>query len=111
MDTYSFGVVLIELVTGKEAVYKQDGEEVLLAEAVFSAMEGGNVEAKLGCLIEPNLQAKNKMEFALCIIKLSLACLLQEPESRPSMAEVVSSLLKIQLDVQRSEPFFWNGFV
>ncbi|KAK0606404.1 hypothetical protein LWI29_037360 [Acer saccharum] len=111
MDIYSFGVVLIELVTGKEAVYKQDGKEVLLAEAVFSTMEGGNVEAKLGCLIEPNLQAKNKMEFALRIIKLSLACLSQEPESRPSMAEVVSSLLKIQLDVQRSEPFFWNGFV
>ncbi|KAK2657312.1 hypothetical protein Ddye_010364 [Dipteronia dyeriana] len=111
MDTFSFGVVLIELVTGKEAVFKQDGEEALLAEAVFSAMEGGNAEANLGCLIEPNLQAKNKMEFALRIIKLSLACLSQEPESRPSMADVVSSLLKIQLDVQRSEPFFWNGFV
>lgn len=102
MDTYAFGVVLLELITGKEAAYKQDGEEILLAEAVFSMVEGGNAEAKLSVLVDPNLQA-NKKEIAHHLIMLCLACIAREPESRPSMAEVVSTLMKIQLDVQRSQ--------
>jgi hypothetical protein len=40
---------------------------------------------------------------------LSLACLEQEPVRRPSMGEIVSSLLKIQVDVQKSEPYLWRG--
>uniref|UniRef100_A0A5B6ZCN2 Putative Serine-threonine protein kinase, plant-type n=1 Tax=Davidia involucrata TaxID=16924 RepID=A0A5B6ZCN2_DAVIN len=47
MDTYAFGVVLLELITGKEVVFKQDGEEILLSEAVISIMDRGNAEAQL----------------------------------------------------------------
>lgn len=110
MDTYAFGVVLLELVTRKEAVYVQDGEEVLLAE-VLSTVDGPEFEAKLGCLIEPHLQAKTIMGIVKSLAKLSVTCMSEEPESRPSMEDVVSSLLKIQMDVRRLEPFFWTGAV
>ncbi|KAJ0096677.1 hypothetical protein Patl1_28851 [Pistacia atlantica] len=80
MDTYAFGVIVLELLSGKEAVYLQNGKEVLLAEAASSIMEGRNEEANLRCLIDPNLQAENKMQHAQRMIKLSLACAAEEPE-------------------------------
>ncbi|KAF2295099.1 hypothetical protein GH714_031496 [Hevea brasiliensis] len=54
-------------------------------------------------LLDPILRSRCSMEVVLRMVRLSLACLQQEPESRPSMAEIVSSLSKIQLDVHRSE--------
>lgn len=46
------------------------------------------------------------MKLARQMLKLSIDCLAEEPESRLSMAEVVSYLLRIQLDAQRSEEPF-----
>jgi serine/threonine protein kinase len=109
IDVYAFGVVLLELVTGKEAVFIQDEEEMQLSEAIISIMEEGDGEAELGGLIDPCLMEKCGMKLVLRLVKLSLACLEQEPERRPSMGEIVSSLLKIQVDVQKSEPYLWRG--
>jgi serine/threonine protein kinase len=109
IDVYAFGVVLLELVTGKEAVFIQDEEEMQLSEAIISIMEEGDGEAELGGLIDPCLMEKCSMKLVLRLVKLSLACLEQEPERRPSMGEIVSSLLKIQVDVQKSEPYLWRG--
>ncbi|KAE8686001.1 hypothetical protein F3Y22_tig00111088pilonHSYRG00304 [Hibiscus syriacus] len=111
MDVYAFGVVLLELITGKEAVFMQDGKEVLLSEAILTIMKGENAEAELYRLIDPNLKGYLRMELARRMLKLSIDCLGEEPESRLSMAEVVSYLLRIQLDAQRPEKthFHQNG--
>ncbi|CAL9026995.1 unnamed protein product [Prunus brigantina] len=118
IDVYAFGVVLLELVTGKEAVFLQDGVEVLLSEAVFTTMGGGNAEAIFTLmgggnaeahpdrLIDPNLNAEHCMEFAVRMIKLSLACLAEESESRPRIHQVLSSLIKIQLDTEKAKYFY-----
>ncbi|XP_052197072.1 protein LYK5 isoform X2 [Diospyros lotus] len=103
MDVYAFGVVLLELITGKDAVSEQDGEESLLSDAVLSIAHGGN--AVFGNLIDPRLQVKHPLgytidrsELAVSVIKLSIACLAQEPESRLNMAEVFRTLTRIQLE-------------
>nr|XP_004301879.2 PREDICTED: lysM domain receptor-like kinase 4 [Fragaria vesca subsp. vesca] len=101
MDVYAFGVVMLELVTGKEAVFTEDGVEALLSEAVFLVMEGGDGEVALVGIVDPNLNVEHLMEFAVRLIKLSLACLAEEPEDRPRMPQVLSSVLKIQLDANR----------
>ncbi|KAI3726225.1 hypothetical protein L1987_66022 [Smallanthus sonchifolius] len=115
-DVYAFGVVLLELITGKKAVYEDDddGEEVMLSEKVVSSM----VDEKHGkdwvnCLIDPRLQARHPLgfvidhgELALRLVKLSVACLEPEPERRLSMNEIVSTLMMIQMDAQSSETMF-----
>ncbi|KAL2499766.1 LysM domain receptor-like kinase 4 [Abeliophyllum distichum] len=112
IDVYAFGVVLLELITGKEAVFVKNGEEVFLSETIMSTMDGTNANAEIKDLIDPRLQVKNSLgfiidqtELALRLVILSVACLAREPENRLSMAEVVSALMKIQLDVLNSESF------
>ena len=78
----------------------QDEKEVLLSEAILTIMKGENAEAELDRLIDPSLKGHLWMELARRMMKLSIDCLAEEPESRLSMAEVVSYLLRIQLDAQ-----------
>ncbi|CAI0554399.1 unnamed protein product [Linum tenue] len=103
IDVYAFGVVLLELVTRKEAVFLEKEREVLLSEAIVVILSGEHSESALCDFVDPGLHPKQQMVIVLRMMKLILACLAKEPEDRPSMGEIVSSLSKIQLDVYRSE--------
>ncbi|KAJ6328213.1 hypothetical protein OIU77_009992 [Salix suchowensis] len=102
IDVYAFGVVLLEMITGKDAVFTQDDREVLLSTTIVSIMENKNPEVELDFLVDPALKGSCRTDFALCLAKVSVACLIKEPARRPSMEEVVSILLKIQANVQKS---------
>ncbi|XP_057468682.1 protein LYK5-like [Actinidia eriantha] len=88
VDVYAFGV---------------EGREVLLSAAVGSIVEGEYAETELGMFVDPDLVDNGATAYALRVARLSLMCLLRDPEGRPSMAEVVSALLRIQVDLQNSE--------
>lgn len=106
MDIYAFGVLLLELITGKTAVFMQDEKEELLSERILTIMKGENADAEIDRIIDPNRKGHLWMKLARQMLKLSIDCLAEEPESRLSMAEVVSYLLRIQLDAQLSEEPF-----
>ncbi|KAM3289548.1 protein LYK5-like [Capsicum chacoense] len=99
MDIYAFGIVLLELVTGKDAVIVEESGEILLSAAVAEIMEGENAETKLDGFIEEHMREDDGLEIAYTIANLSLRCLTGEPSNRPSMEEIVSCLLKIQVNV------------
>ncbi|OVA18633.1 Protein kinase domain [Macleaya cordata] len=98
MDVYAFGVVMLELITGKDVILMHDGGAQFLSAAIMSIMEGEDMETKLGEFIDPNLRGNNGMELALAVTRLSVSCLTRDPMSRPSMDEVVSALVRIQMD-------------
>ncbi|PHU27419.1 hypothetical protein BC332_05751 [Capsicum chinense] len=104
IDIYAFGIVLLEIITGKGAVFEQDGKEVFLSETVLESMDK---ESKIQELTDPRLQVMHPLgyiiqqtDLVLRLVKLCVACLTAEPESRPSAAEIKSTLIKIQSDVQ-----------
>ncbi|XP_059293783.1 protein LYK5-like [Lycium ferocissimum] len=104
IDIYAFGIVLLEIITGKGAVFEQDGKEVLLSETVLGIMDE---QSKTQELTDTRLQVKHPLgyiiqqtELVLRLVKLCVACLVTEPERRPSAAEIISTLIKIQSDVQ-----------
>ncbi|KAF2324498.1 hypothetical protein GH714_014841 [Hevea brasiliensis] len=103
IDVYGFGVVLLELITGKDAVFIQDGRETLLSTAIVSILQKENAEFELGLFINPSFVGSQEIKLALRLARVSLACLTYEPARRPGMREVVSTLLKIQADLEKSE--------
>ncbi|KAI4336914.1 hypothetical protein L6164_015387 [Bauhinia variegata] len=104
IDVYAFGVVLLELVTGKDPIIVQDGREVMLSAAIVSLMGKENAETNLSLFIDPSLTGNRGKTFALELAKLSLACLQQDPQRRPNMTEVVSSLLKMHANMHKTIP-------
>ncbi|KAL6571152.1 hypothetical protein OROHE_002795 [Orobanche hederae] len=90
-DVYGFGVLILEVVTGRRPVEFGEDNVVGLSDHVRVLLEQGNVldwvDTRMG---------KYPEEEVLPVIKLALVCASQIPSSRPSMAEVVQVLQVIK---------------
>ncbi|KAJ7966700.1 LysM receptor kinase [Quillaja saponaria] len=104
IDVYAYGVLLLELITGRDSVLVQNGKRVMLSAAIVPLIESESAEAELSLFVDPRLKGNYEEGFALQLAKLSVACLIQEPTRRPDMGEVVSSLLKMHTVVHRIKP-------
>ncbi|XP_051143188.1 probable LRR receptor-like serine/threonine-protein kinase IRK [Andrographis paniculata] len=87
-DVYGFGVLVLEIVTGKRPVEYMEDDVVVLCDMVRGALEEGKVE---DC-VDSQLQGKFPAEEAIPMMKLGLICTSQVPSSRPDMAEVINIL-------------------
>lgn len=90
-DIYGFGVLILELVTGRRPVEYGEDNVVILSEHMRVLLEEGNV---LDC-VDPSMGDYPEDEV-LPVLKLALVCTSHIPSSRPSMAEVVQILQVIK---------------
>ncbi|XAR68552.1 Non-specific serine/threonine protein kinase [Bertholletia excelsa] len=88
MDTYSFGVVLLELVTGRPA--EQSGSEDSL-DVVKWVRRKINISNGAIQVLDPRISNSCQQEM-LAALDIALHCTSVMPEKRPSMAEVVRAL-------------------
>ncbi|KAL1187650.1 putative LRR receptor-like serine/threonine-protein kinase [Cardamine amara subsp. amara] len=87
-DVYSYGVVLLELVTGRKPVESPSANEVLiLRDHVRDLLETGSAS---DCF-DRRLRGFEENEL-IQVMKLGLFCTTENPLKRPSMAEVVQIL-------------------
>ncbi|XP_077228250.1 leucine-rich repeat transmembrane protein kinase family protein [Tasmannia lanceolata] len=89
-DTYSFGVVLMELLTGKRPLESEFGECVDIVEWVrFKIKCNEGMEA-----LDPSLgsQCKHIEEEMLLVLRIALLCTAKFPKDRPSMRDVLTML-------------------
>ncbi|KAG2254349.1 hypothetical protein Bca52824_084485 [Brassica carinata] len=105
-DVYSYGVVLLELVTGKRAVDKSLPEETDLVSWVGSVLSSYKDDHDtVGPIIDPTLvdelQDTKLREQAILLTDLAFQCTDKRTENRPSMRNAVKELTDVKDLVRR----------
>ncbi|CAI9117254.1 OLC1v1018603C1 [Oldenlandia corymbosa var. corymbosa] len=100
-DVFGFGVLILEIVTGRRPVEYGEDNVVILSDHVRVLLDQGNV---LDC-VDPSLESYHEEEV-LPVLKLALVCTSQIPSSRPSMEEVVQILQVIKTASPQREASF-----
>ncbi|KAF5736786.1 hypothetical protein HS088_TW14G00940 [Tripterygium wilfordii] len=94
MDVFSFGVVLLELVSAKEAV----DEEGKVLWAKIDGISNGTEEKKAKNLKvwmdEVLLKESCSMDSVMNVMTVAIACLHRDPSKRPTMVDIVYALCK-----------------
>ncbi|XP_038984152.1 protein LYK5-like [Phoenix dactylifera] len=98
IDVFAFGVVMLELLSGKEATFAKEGDEkkeVLLWSLIGEVLSGEDVRSKLRSFVDPYLQNDYPFDLAFAMAELAMRCVTRDPASRPSMTEVFLSLAAV----------------
>ncbi|KAH7669847.1 Non-specific serine/threonine protein kinase protein [Dioscorea alata] len=96
-DVFSFGVVVLELITGRQPIQKiGNGDDESLV--MWAAARLRNSRLVVTELPDPLLKGKFPEEEMQIMAHLARECLQWDPESRPTMSEVVQILSVIAPD-------------
>lgn len=90
-DIYSYGVLLLELISGRKAIYEKTN---LVEWAQKYILE----ESEWAKMVDPNLADTYHFEELKCVINIARMCTQREGEARPSIRKVLH-LLYNKLDV------------
>lgn len=91
-DIYSYGVVLLELLTGRTPVQPLDhgGDLVTLVRNYIRdhSLDSGILDSQL------NLEENNVVDHMIIVLKVALLCTNMSPFDRPPMRQVVLMLME-----------------
>lgn len=98
-DIYGFGVLVLEIVTGKKPVEYMEDDVVILCDMVRGALDNNRADE----CIDRKLKGNFPIEECISVIKLGLVCASQVPSNRPDMEEVIKVLELIQCPSEGQE--------
>ncbi|PIM97622.1 Serine/threonine protein kinase [Handroanthus impetiginosus] len=84
-DVYSFGILLLEIVTGERAL---QGGGYFLVDWLRPRLRGGNVVS----IADPNLDGQFSKFMLRKAVQVALMCIRSDPDSRPTMKEVLIAM-------------------
>ncbi|PWA51845.1 Protein kinase, catalytic domain-containing protein [Artemisia annua] len=98
-DVYAFGVVILELLSGKEALkYERDSSgnyiRVSVIETVTEAVKGGYLRT----WIDRRLKDSYPEEVVEKLVRLAVECLDEDPDKRPDMRWIAGRVSKMYLE-------------
>ncbi|WCJ30986.1 protein kinase family protein / peptidoglycan-binding LysM domain-containing protein [Euphorbia peplus] len=95
LDVYAFGILILEIVTGKEVAALYTEENLNLSDMVSKVLSQDDIQESIRQFIDPSLEGNYSSELAVYIMRLIDSCLNKNPADRPAMGEIVQSLSRI----------------
>ncbi|CAK9235747.1 unnamed protein product [Sphagnum troendelagicum] len=97
VDVFSFGVLLLEIVSGRKNIeLNLNEEQVYLLEWVWKLYE----EAKLLEIVDPKMNTHNHEKDIIHVINIGLLCVQSTSSKRPSMARIVAMLQGDEMEME-----------
>ncbi|KAK4577214.1 hypothetical protein RGQ29_027642 [Quercus rubra] len=98
VDVYAFGVVLYELISAKEAVFKDNSsahESMGLVALFEDILSQPNPREDLRKVVDARLGDDYPLDSVWKVAQLAKACTLENPQLRPSMRSIVVALMTL----------------
>ncbi|KAK4267377.1 hypothetical protein QN277_024164 [Acacia crassicarpa] len=88
-DIYSFGIVLLELMTGQRAITETSDEGTRhISDWVNPKLEIGDIQS----IVDPRLEGKFNTASAWTFLEIAISCITPEANKRPDISSVVIDL-------------------
>ncbi|KAL9679534.1 hypothetical protein QQ045_017399 [Rhodiola kirilowii] len=87
-DVYSYGVILLEIVTGQPAIIIRDGVAMSILNWIKPLIERGDIQA----VVDPRLAGEYDVDAAWKIIETAFASLEETAIQRPEISYVLDEL-------------------
>lgn len=102
-DVFAFGVALLEILSGKEAILRPGdggigaGKERALSDVIHDVLDesGDNQMERVKAFMDPLLHNAYPLETACSVASLARTCVDADPEVRPSMKDITFALSKM----------------
>ncbi|ESW24370.1 hypothetical protein PHAVU_004G124900 [Phaseolus vulgaris] len=109
-DVFSFGVMVLEIITGKRNSTSYDQPHGV-ANSLLSYVWRQWRDETILSILDPSIKEKYSEQEVLICIQIGLLCVHQNPHARPSMVKVVSYFCKHLVELPRPEEptFFLHG--
>ncbi|XP_043723463.1 putative serine/threonine-protein kinase-like protein CCR3 [Telopea speciosissima] len=91
-DVYGFGVVLLEILTGKRAIFKAEGEgggPTSVVEYAVPKIKAGELDSILDVRVGPPVHETEAVEL---VAYTAMHCVNMEGKERPTMTDIVANL-------------------
>ncbi|XP_015866824.3 LRR receptor-like serine/threonine-protein kinase IOS1 [Ziziphus jujuba] len=87
-DIYSFGVVLLEIITGRPAIDESHNRKIHICDWITAILGNGDIRS----IVDPRLQGNFDISSAWKAVELAMNCVSPTSIQRPTMSQVVIEL-------------------